>query len=519
MNKEIKLTARNRWCYSIGGLRDVMYTFVSMFLLVYIQYTVPLTDAQFAVIGLIMTLCKVWDAINDPMMGTIIENSRLKSGKFRPWILIGAITSSIITALMFLIRMNDGWSYVIFIGVMYLLWGMTFTMNDVGYWSMLPSLGQNARDRDSITTQMAVFVSISAFAVAAVVPMMTGTDKVVRYGLSAIVVVAVFLASQLLTFLGVKEPKRSETEKGEKINLGRMFSIIKNNDQLIWVAVALCCYYLGSGLLLQFGMNFCYFEYGYAKGGSIYTVFAVVYLLATLLSQLVFPGLAKHISRKTLITVGVILSAAGYIVLMLFGFVLPKDILYICISGALIFGGQNFINLIILVQMTNTIEYNELKTGQKNESIIFSLRSFLAKLTGALQTLTVAAVLIVSGIKSSTDNIAALEEQLGKELIDSETVVSKAEEIISSSPDSARLILRICMVAIPTVLLIICAIVDRAKYKITEVKYEEIMAELEARHSAAELSPSESTEDAAAMELAEAEPVTEPTPAEETAAE
>ena len=118
------ISKRNKWCYSIGGLRDVMYALVSTFLLVYIQYTVPLTNAQFASIGLIMTLCKVWDAINDPMMGTIIENAHLKGGKFRPWILIGAISSGIITALMFTVRAFTGWGYVIFIGIAYLFFQM-----------------------------------------------------------------------------------------------------------------------------------------------------------------------------------------------------------------------------------------------------------------------------------------------------------------------------------------------------------------------------------------------------------
>ena len=480
MNSE-KLTSRNKWCYSLGGLRDVHYQFVSMFLLVYIQYTVPLTNAQFAAIGVIMTVCKIWDAINDPMMGTIIENAHLKGGKFRPWIIMGAVASGIVTACMFLVRGVSGWGFVAFFGLCYLMWGMTFTINDVGYWSMLPALSNDPVERDLLTSMMNIFISIAAFAVAAVVPMVTGTDKAFRYGVCAIIIVAIFVLSQALTYFGVKERPRDESKKAEKVTLKKMVEIIIHNDQLLWVTLVLCCYYLGSGLLLQFGMNFCYFEYGYEAGGSVYTVFAVVYLVATLISQFAYPPMAQKLSRKKVLSIGAVLAVAGYAVLMMFGYILPKSLVVIVISGVLIFGGQNLMNLVIIVQMTNTIEYNELKTGSRNESIVFSLRSFLAKLTSALQTVIVSVVLISSGTKASSDKIAELEDALSRGTIDNASVISQAEKVIAETPDSARLILRICIVLIPIILMILSDAIDRRKYSITEEKYDEILKELAER--------------------------------------
>ena len=80
-----KLDKRTKWSYCIGATgRDMAYALVSMFLLTYIQYTMKLTVAQYAVISAIMVVCLLWDAINDPMMGIIIENSHLKAGKFKP---------------------------------------------------------------------------------------------------------------------------------------------------------------------------------------------------------------------------------------------------------------------------------------------------------------------------------------------------------------------------------------------------------------------------------------------------
>ena len=94
-----------------------------------------------------MVVCLLWDAINDPMMGIIIENSHLKAGKFKPWIFIGVILNSLIIICLFTVR-SEGWGFVAFFGVGYLLWGMTYTMNDIAYWGMLPSLTSDPGERN-----------------------------------------------------------------------------------------------------------------------------------------------------------------------------------------------------------------------------------------------------------------------------------------------------------------------------------------------------------------------------------
>ena len=99
------ITNRNKWSYSIGCIgRDMLFVLVSMFILAYIQYTMNLSVAQFTVISGIMIFARIWDAINDPMMGMIIENSRLKGGKFRPWIMIGGLSNFFVTLLLFTLR-------------------------------------------------------------------------------------------------------------------------------------------------------------------------------------------------------------------------------------------------------------------------------------------------------------------------------------------------------------------------------------------------------------------------------
>ena len=178
---------RSKWCYASGCTgRDLCYTLVALFFISYIQFTHLVNATQFAVLTAIIVLCRVWDAVNDPMMGTIISNTKTKFGKYRPWVLIGALVNAVVLILMFTVRvdvgtdpnMTLGWWNVAILGILYLLWGMTFTMNDVAYWSLLPVLAEDKKDRDNLTTMVAVFASIGAFIAGGVIPLFTPGNMV-----------------------------------------------------------------------------------------------------------------------------------------------------------------------------------------------------------------------------------------------------------------------------------------------------------------------------------------------------
>ena len=106
LSSEDRLFNRNKWFFATGGLgRDMMYALVATYLLTYIQFGLQLTLAQFATISLIIgVLARVWDGINDPIMGAIIESSNLKRGKYKPWIFIGAVVCGLMTVALFTIR-------------------------------------------------------------------------------------------------------------------------------------------------------------------------------------------------------------------------------------------------------------------------------------------------------------------------------------------------------------------------------------------------------------------------------
>ena len=210
---------RNKWCYTAGCTgRDLTYTLVSLFFLTYIQYTNLLNTNQFVVLSVIIVLCRVWDAVNDPMMGTIISNTKSRFGKYRPWVLIGCVVNCIFLVLMFTARVevNDGnidklgWYNVAILGVSYLLWGMSFTMNDVSFWSILPTLAKEKKERDNLTTMLAVFASVGAFAAGGLVPMLTPGDMIARYRIISIVFSLIFLGCQIMVFFCVHDNEKDK---------------------------------------------------------------------------------------------------------------------------------------------------------------------------------------------------------------------------------------------------------------------------------------------------------------------
>jgi len=421
---EKQLLSRNKWTYSVGGIgRDMIYQLVATFFITYVQFAgLGLTAAQFSVIGILLVIGRVWDAVNDPIMGSIVENTHSRWGKFKPWILLGAVLTAIVVIFMFNFR-PTGWGYVVFFGLIYLVWEMSFTLNDIPYWSLLPNLAREKKDRDQIATLVVVFAGVGAFLGNAIISFTTVGNAVKGYSIISYTFAIFFIACTLLTVLGVKEPKEKVAPDEEKISIKQMFSVIKNNDQLLWSALALLLYSVGSGLLVALGYNFFYIELGY--NGTLVLIFIATFGVSNILIQSFYASLAKKYTRAQLLKISLVVLVLGYLLLLLMGYLpfLPVHIITTCVFGALVFSGQAIFYMVIIVNMTNTIEYNEYKTGKRNEAVIFSLRPFVAKFASALQQGVVTLVLIVSGVYMLSQNISQLENQ--KNVFDQLTIAEQ----------------------------------------------------------------------------------------------
>lgn len=494
---EEKRFNRNKWTYTVPGIgRDMAYTLFANFLLTYVLFTRSLSPEQFGAIGTILVLARIWDAINDPVMGGIIENTRTKVGKFKPWIIIGALLNAVVLVIMFSNRV-DGWNFVILFAVLYLFWDITWTMNDIGYWSMLPSLTSDPKKRDKLTSYANLFAMIGAILAMGLIPMLTnGAGAIGGSSISGFKAVAVFIAialsvSQIVVYFFVKENKTAHLEKDEHIGLKKMVSVIFKNDQLLWVALVMLLYNVGSALLTAFGVNYMYLSFGY--NGTYVTMFVALYALASVAINILYPRLAAKMSRRKMSTLAMVTTAVGYLMFMVFGTLLPAigapagvQLAVILLEAFIIGFGQSLIYMVITIYLTNTIEYNEYKTGSRDEAIIFSLRPFMAKMGSALQQAIITVAYLVIGMLSITNGISDVEKQANlKEITDLEKT-EKIKELLANAPPSITFWLRVSMVVAPIVLIYAAYIVIRKKVKIDEETYKNMLTEIEARKSAAD---------------------------------
>ena len=226
--------------YGVGAIGlDLSYGMFYSYLSYYLSSVLGLQEGFLL---LITPLARIWDGINDPMMGTIVDNTRTKHGKYRPWILIGALCNAVVLFLLFTSFGMSGLPLYIYIGVMYILWGMTNTMADIPYWSMVPSFTSEEKERNLVATIARTFSGIGQGIISILTPIIcpllsTGITDAKGYSASGFSrwagicgVALVFFA--LICVLLTKETNVVYGEK-KKFSLKQIFTVIKNNDQLV----------------------------------------------------------------------------------------------------------------------------------------------------------------------------------------------------------------------------------------------------------------------------------------------
>lgn len=478
-----------KWLYTTSGMfRDASYQFVSLFLLSFVQFF-ALGNVDFneyvqlySAITIIIIILRIWDGINDPIMGYIIEKCHFKSGKYRPFIWIGAVLNSIITVLMFWIT-PTGWAFVGFFAVFYLLWDFTYTINDIAFWAVLPSLSLDEKVRANLTTLLSIFISIGTFAVGGIVPMLASGNQGPVYRWVALITSILFCLSQVILCIFMKERKVDDNveKNDEKMKFVEIFTVIGKNDQLRWSIIGILLYYTGASILTGAGLNYFYFNFGYENGGTYQLYFTIVYAIATLVGQAIFPVLVNKfkIPKLRLFGMASIVTICAYVVLFSYVFYTkPETFIILCIFGFIAFLGQTIMSLIIYIMIQDSIDYNEYKFNERRESSTFALRAFTAKIGSSLQQLTLYGFLLASGLFAVSNQIANAEREF---MGDSETILNTIKPLIENITLNQKIIFHIGFTIVPLVLFLATYLVIKFKYKITEEYHKQMVDEINKR--------------------------------------
>ena len=465
---------RNKYCFGLGTVgRDALYSLVSMYLLNFLTDVVTFSDGGLAVIGIMLTLFGIFDAVIDPFVGAIVDNTKTKWGKFKPWILIGMIGTGILTVLMFHNFDMGETEHIILLAVTYLLFSIFFSLNDISYWSLMPAISKDQKVREGVGAFARICANVGMFSMVLIYTMVPdlfaglGLDKRDSYFVFAIIVAIIMMVFQSITLFGVKED-RSRLESVERTSLKDLFRALFKNDQLLVTAVSMALFMIGYCTTTGFGLY--YFEYAY-KDAGVYMVFAAVLAIAQLTALSVFPLFRKKFTRKQLYTGSMIAVAISYIIFFLSFEQLPL----IVIAGLGLFFAQAFIQLLMLLFLADAVEYGEWKLGKRNEAASFAVQPFINQFGGAMSKGVISFTLIISGINAIANSVA-----------DAEGNTDLIAEIINSTPDSAIWIMKISMMIFPLICILLGFFLYQKKFKIDEKFYAEIVRDLEERNSVAE---------------------------------
>ena len=478
---ELKRKKRNLWMFPLGTLgRDMLYCLFTNFLLTYVMFTRSLTAAQLSAITAIMVAARVFDALNDPVMGNIIERTRSRFGKFKPWLVAGILASGVVVYLAFNSTLQ-GWSFIAFFGVIYFLYSLAYTMHDISYWGMVAALSSDADARNQFTSRATLFAGIGGTLASMLIPMFT--TAAVAYGRIALIICILAPLFLCFTIFGAQENRSDMAEKAPPISFKKIVSTITGNDQLLWIALIFLIQQIGNGLTLAgIGSTYIYLDFGYS--GGLYSLFSTVGVLATAFLMIFYPAISRKIQRKKLMRMMMVISLCGYAVMLAAGLLLPANMVkfWTVTLGYMASNfGQYSFYLIMMISIINTVEYNEYLHGTRDEAIITSLRPFLTKLASALVIALTSLTYILCGVTDTTNQISAFENAAASGAITEVEKLASIEQVISGVGAAQTSGLFLCMTLLPFALMFISFLLYQKKYTLDEPEYERICAELAAR--------------------------------------
>ena len=447
-----KMTSRIKYSYGVGALgKDLTCAIVFTYIMIYLTDVIGLAPMF---VGNLLLVARIWDGINDPMMGMIVDNTRSRWGKFRPWILIGTLINAVMLIFLFRKPNLEGTALYVYFSVAYILWGMSYTVMDIPYWSMLPSLSSNKEERDKIAVIPRIFASLGWLIVGSlglgIISTLGKGNQVKGFELFAIGIAVVFIISSIITVLNVKE-QTVLPPNDEKLTLKKAFKTIRTNDQLVAFIGIVLAY--NTATQLVGGMAQYYFKYVIGNEGlfSVFTGFSGISEIAGLM---LFPLLSSKFERGKVYGIGATSIISGFIVLLVIGIFMPQNAVAVGVAGIIFKLGSGFILGLSTVMLADVVDYGEFKFGERNESVIFSVQTLLVKFASAISGWLIGVALSLVGYVANAEQTAV-------------TIFS----------------MKVLMIGAPIVLVALSYVIFKKYFKITGSYHEEMLVELEQKRN------------------------------------
>ena len=450
----MKLTGKEKAAYGLGAVgKDMVYMLSASYILYYYQ---DILGVSAIAMGMILMAARVFDAFNDPIMGIVVAKTRTKWGKFRPWLLIGTLINAVILYLMFAAppALNGG-GLVAYAAITYVLWGVTYTMMDIPYWSMIPAFTEGGKEREGLSTLARSCAGVGSALITIItmkcVYLLGQGNERNGFRMFALIIAVIFVIFISITCLSIKEKSTADVDSS---SIRQMFSALLHNDQAMAIVITIvlinCSIYITSNLVIYFFK----YDFGGANWYDSFTLFNMFGGAIQILSMMVFfPVIRKWLSAMQVFVTSIGMAAAGYGILLALMFTNMTNIYLLFIPAFLIFAAFGFQTVLTTVFLANTVDYGELKNGRRDESVIFSMQTFVVKLASGVAALIASICLAVCKLSDDTSQVveAAQGSVLG---------------------------LRFTMTVIPIIGLVATFFIFRKRYILTEEKVEEIAVQV-----------------------------------------
>ncbi len=483
MKQETYIKKKERWAFSIGALgQGMIYAMMSSYISDYYLNVLQLTPMF---VLLLMLLARVWDAINDPLMGMIVDRHTTKRGKMRPYIIYAAIPIGILTVLMYLSPNLDKTSLMIYSAIVYVAWGMIYTMADVPFWSLPNVMTPNAEERSSTISFGRTLNGVGSavpevlfLVIGLILPNILGTSDGLEYNKLKYLIMSIFtvvigILLYARSYFHIKERvviPDVKPVKGEPSRLSRIFKckplmlvilmgILSSGRYMVQAAavhVARYAFYIGKPLEgMSDEARVAAIE---ASVSSVKTIFQVCAIVGMFGAMLVMPILMKKFDYKKIVITTCIAGFVASIFTTLIGWFTMN--LYICIPFILISCiPLGVLNVITYAMIGDCLDYMELKTGFRDNALGSACQGFVNKLGNALATSGIVLMYMFIGIDP--------EKMLSSEVIMAATDLAMNQRFAMFSLVSI----------IPGISLLLCAI-PMFFYKISGKNKERMEAEL-----------------------------------------
>ena len=443
--------------YGLGAVgNDMVYALSASSIMYYYQDILGLS-ATF--VGFILMIARVFDAANDPFMGVVVAKTNSRWGKFRPWLFTGTILNAFVLYALFAAPAVSGKALMIYFAVMYILWGVTYTMMDIPFWSMIPAVTSTVKDRENLsvvgrTSAGVGYALINVFTVMAVSKLGGGIERT-GFRLFALIIAILFVIFILFTCFTIREQKE---ENMQTTSVKEMFKALFNNDQAIVTVVTIVL--INSALYITSNLLIYFFKYdiGGTTWKDAYTLFTSVGGISQILGMMaVYPILRSKLSNTIIFKLGLCLAIFGYaflLALCLLGY--SSVLTMLMVPGVMIFVANGILTVLTTVFLANTVDYGEVKTGHREESVIFSMQTFVVKAASGLAVFITGVSLDLIGLTS--------KDGLGEGI---------------STFSSPLLGLRLLMTILPMIGLVLALVLFTRKFILTDEKAEQIRKQLE----------------------------------------